>query len=583
MKTILKYLKPYRLNIAFIFVLVATRAVLVLVLPLFLGRLLNEGIGLANNGVADPSKIWLYGSYMMIAAVLSIVITIGSGYMESNISSKFAKQLRRDYYEKVQSFSLSEIDEFTIGSLITRSTNDIRQLQMVVNSLLRLIILQPVFAVGAITFAIIQQPTLSMVLIASISALIFMIAIVFTIVLPRFEKVQELVDKLNQVIRENLNGLRVVRAYNTQEKQEQKVIDAAKASRDLNVFVNRVLSVMFPFMAIVMGVTSVVVVYLGNEYFIGVVDGFDPGKLVALQQYSMQAILAFMFLSFTFIMIPRALISARRVSEVLNKEVTISDPVNPKPVNPKGLGHIVFENVSFKYADAPQAILENLNFSIPEGKTTAFIGSTGSGKSTLINLIPRFYDVSEGSISIDGVNVKDLTQEDLHGLIGYVPQQGILFSGSIRDNILFGADRNDEDTLETSAKISQAHDFITSFEGGYDYDIAQGGKNVSGGQRQRLSIARAIAKKPLIFIFDDSFSALDYQTDRLLRGQLNAQVKGTKIIVAQRINSIKNADQIVVLEKGYIAGIGTHDELMKSSKVYQEIAYSQLSKEELER
>ena len=583
MKTILKYLKPYRLNIAFIFVLVATRAVLVLVLPLFLGRLLNEGIGLANNGVADPSKIWLYGSYMMIAAVLSIVITIGSGYMESNISSKFAKQLRRDYYEKVQSFSLSEIDEFTIGSLITRSTNDIRQLQMVVNSLLRLIILQPVFAVGAITFAIIQQPTLSMVLIASISALIFMIAIVFTIVLPRFEKVQELVDKLNQVIRENLNGLRVVRAYNTQEKQEQKVIDAAKASRDLNVFVNRASSVMFPFMAIVMGVTSVVVVYLGNEYFIGVVDGFDPGKLVALQQYSMQAILAFMFLSFTFIMIPRALISARRVSEVLNKEVTISDPVNPKPVNPKGLGHIVFENVSFKYADAPQAILENLNFSIPEGKTTAFIGSTGSGKSTLINLIPRFYDVSEGSISIDGVNVKDLTQEDLHGLIGYVPQQGILFSGSIRDNILFGADRNDEDTLETSAKISQAHDFITSFEGGYDYDIAQGGKNVSGGQRQRLSIARAIAKKPLIFIFDDSFSALDYQTDRLLRGQLNAQVKGTKIIVAQRINSIKNADQIVVLEKGYIAGIGTHDELMKSSKVYQEIAYSQLSKEELER
>ncbi|MGB0175037.1 MAG: ABC transporter ATP-binding protein, partial [Acholeplasmataceae bacterium] len=397
MKTILKYLKPYRLNIAFIFVLVATRAVLVLILPLFLGRLLNEGIGLANEGVADPSKIWLYGSYMMIAAVLSIVITIGSGYMESNISSKFAKQLRRDYYEKVQSFSLSEIDEFTIGSLITRSTNDIRQLQMVVNSLLRLIILQPVFAVGAITFAIIQQPTLSMVLIASISALIFMIAIVFTIVLPRFEKVQELVDKLNQVIRENLNGLRVVRAYNTQEKQEQKVIDAAKASRDLNVFVNRVLSIMFPFMAIVMGVTSVVVVYLGNEYFIGVVDGFDPGKLVALQQYSMQAILAFMFLSFTFIMIPRALISARRVSEVLNKEVTISDPVNPKPVNPKGLGRIVFENVSFKYVDAPQAILENLNFSIPEGKTTAFIGSTGSGKSTLINLIPRFYDVSEGS------------------------------------------------------------------------------------------------------------------------------------------------------------------------------------------
>lgn len=583
MKTILKYLKPYRLGISIIFLLVATRAVLVLVLPFFLGLLLNEGIGLANEGVADPSKIWLYGSYMMIAAVLSIVITIGSGYMESDISAKFAKQLRRDYYQKVQSFSLSEIDEFTIGSLITRSTNDIRQLQMVVNSLLRLIILQPVFAVGAIIFAVLQQPTLSMVLIASISALIFMIAIVFTIVLPRFEKVQELVDKLNQVIRENLNGLRVVRAYNTQEKQEQKVIDAAKDSRDLNVFVNRVLSLMFPFMAIVMGVTSVVIVYLGNEYFIGVVDGFDPGKLVALQQYSMQAILAFMFLSFTFIMIPRALISARRVSEVLNKDVSIKDPKEALPANEKGTGEIVFNNVTFQYADAPQAILKSLDFKIPAGKTTAFIGSTGSGKSTLINLIPRFYDVTKGSITIDGVDVKDLNQEELHRLIGYVPQQGILFSGTIKNNIMFGADITDDQILEKASKIAQAHDFVTSFEGSYDYNVAQGGKNVSGGQRQRLSIARAIAKKPKIFIFDDSFSALDYQTDRRLRQELNEQVVGTKIIVAQRINSIKNADQIVVLEKGEIVGIGTHDELMETSKVYQEIAYSQLSKEELAR
>ncbi len=582
MKTILKYLKPYRLSIAVIFVLVATRAVLVLVLPLFLGRLINEGIGLANQGVADPSKVWLYGSYMMIASVLSIIITIGSGYMESDISAKFAKQLRKDYYQKVQSFSLSEIDEFTIGSLITRSTNDIRQLQMVVNSLLRLIILQPFFAAGAVIFAVIQQPTLSMVLIASISALIFMIAIVFTIVLPRFEKVQELVDKLNQVIRENLNGLRVVRAYNTQEKQEQKVVDAAKDSRDLNVFVNRVLSVMFPFMAIIMGVTSVVIIYLGNEYFIGI-DGFDPGKLVALQQYSMQAILAFMFLSFTFIMIPRALISARRVSEVLNKEVSIQDPSNPKGVNEKGNGEIVFKNVTFQYSDAPQAILHHLDFTIPAGKTTAFIGSTGSGKSTLINLIPRFYDISEGSIKIDGVDIRDLKQEDLHRLIGYVPQQGILFSGTIQDNIMFGADIKDEKILEKAATIAQAHDFVNSFEGGYTYNVAQGGKNVSGGQRQRLSIARAIAKKPKIFIFDDSFSALDYQTDRRLRQQLNEEVSGTKIIVAQRINSIKNADQIVVLEKGEIAGIGTHDELMKTSKVYQEIAYSQLSKEELTR
>ena len=583
MKTILAYLKPYRFGIIIIFILVGTRAVLTLLLPLILGLLINEGIGLAQGASPDTQKILLYSGYMLLASLLSIIITVGSGYMETTISSKFAKTLRRDYYVKVQQFSLSEVDDFSIASLITRSTNDIRQLQMNVNTMLRLIILQPVFAAGAIIFSIIQQPTLSMVLIASISALIFMIAIVFSIVLPRFEKVQLLVDKLNQVIRENLSGLRVVRAFNTQKVQEEKIIKAAKDSMDLNVFVNRVLTVMFPVMSVIMGVTSVVIIYLGNEYFLGVVDGFDPGGLIALQQYSMQAILAFMFLSFTFIMIPRALISARRVAEVLNRKIDIQDQEVITELPASIQGEITFQNVTFQYQDAPQPILKNISFTAKANQTTAFIGSTGSGKSTLIHLIPRFYDVSEGSILIDGINIKDMSQHDLHNLIGYVPQQGILFSGSVKKNILFGQDKDDQELLDKAATIAQAKPFIEGFEEQYDYNIAQGGKNVSGGQRQRLSIARAIAKQPRIYIFDDSFSALDYQTDQALRHALSQEIKSTKLIVAQRINSIKDADQIIVLEQGEIVGIGTHESLLKDNKVYQEIASSQLSKEELSR
>ena len=583
MKTILSYLKPYRFSIIFIFILVGTRAVLTLLLPLILGLLINEGIGLAAGASPDTSKIFLYSGYMLAASLLSIIITVGSGYMETTISSKFAKTLRRDYYLKVQQFSLTEVDDFSIASLITRSTNDIRQLQMNVNTMLRLIILQPVFAAGAIIFSIVQQPTLSMVLIASISALIFMIAIVFSIVLPRFEKVQLLVDKLNQVIRENLSGLRVVRAFNTQKVQENKIKKAAKDSMDLNIFVNRVLTIMFPVMSIILGVTSVVIIYLGNEYFLGVVDGFDPGGLIALQQYSMQAILAFMFLSFTFIMIPRALISARRVAEVLNRNIEIKDSNTIIELPETFQGEITFHDVSFQYQDAPQPILKNISFTAKANQTTAFIGSTGSGKSTLIHLIPRFYDVTEGSITIDGIDIREMKQHDLHQLIGYVPQQGILFSGSIKENILFGQDTDDVVNMNQAATIAQAKPFIESFEGQYDYMIAQGGKNVSGGQRQRLSIARAIAKQPRIYIFDDSFSALDYQTDQALRQALSREIKTTKLIVAQRINSIKDADQIVVLEQGTIVGIGTHESLLKDNQVYQEIASSQLSKEELSR
>ena len=576
----LKYLKPYRFGVALVFTLVALRAFLDLLLPTLLGKIVSEGLGLGEV-VSDPNleRIFYYAALMLGATIISIVITIYGGYLESKISAGFAKNIRRAVYEKIESFSLREMDHFTTSSLITRTTNDIQQLQGIVHMMLRMIILAPLLAVGAVTFSIMQNPTLSMVLVASIAALITMLVIVFSIVMPKFQLVQLLVDKLNLVTRENLTGLRVVRAYNTQEYQAKRIDDASMESMRLNIFVNRVSSIMWPFMGLIMGVTSLTIVYLGARFFVGL-NGFSPASLMALMQYAMRAIMAFMFMSFIFVSIPRASISAKRIMEVLEMDNQIKDPVNPVTLPEKIVGNIEFKDVCFQYPDAQEPVLSHISFKVKAGSTTAFIGSTGSGKSTLINLIPRFYECSCGTITIDGINIKEMTQQDLHGLIGYVPQKGILFGGTIRENILF-AKHADPNALEEAAEIAQAHDFISEMEDGYDHNIAQGGTNVSGGQRQRLSIARAIAKKPPIYIFDDSFSALDYKTDQKLRRMLNERVTSTKLIVAQRINTIRHADQIIVLDVGTIVGMGTHDELMKTSKVYQEIASSQLSKEEL--
>lgn len=577
----LRYLKPYRFGVALVFTFVALRAFLDLLLPSLLGMLVSEGLGLNETSInPDVPQIWYYAGLMLGATFLSIIITITSGFMESKISAGFAKDLRRAVYEKIESFSLYEMDHFTTSSLITRTTNDIQQLQQIVNMLLRMIILAPMLAIGAITFSILQHPTLSMILIASILSLLIMLAIVFSITLPKFELVQKLVDKLNLVTRENLSGLRVVRAYNTQAYQAKRIDDQAKESMQLNVFVNRVSSIMWPFMGLIMGITSLIIVYIGSTRFMGI-DGFTPGSLMALMQYAMRAIMAFMFMSFIFVMIPRAAISARRIMEVLDMEVHIHDPIEPLPLPKNIKGKITFDHVTFKYPDAVEPVLRNISFTVIPKSTTAFIGSTGSGKSTLINLIPRFYEPSEGNIYIDDINIKDLKQEDLHSLMGYVPQKGILFGGTIKENVLF-SEHASEDILDEATKIAQAYDFIHEMPLGYDNIIAQGGTNVSGGQRQRLSIARAIAKNPVIYIFDDSFSALDYRTDRALRKMLDEKVGATKLIVAQRINTIRHADQIIVLDKGDMVCHGTHEELMKSCKVYQEIASSQLSKEELE-
>jgi len=578
---ILKFLKPYKWGVVLVFILVALRAGLDLLLPMVLGLLVSDGIGLSATSV-DPNirRIWELAFLMLGATVVSIGVTIISGLMESKISAGFALDLRKAVYQKIEQFSLKEMDHFSTSSLITRSTNDIQQLQGFVNTMLRMIILAPFLAIGAIAFSIAQHPTLSMLLIVSIISLVVMISIIFAITMPKFQLVQKLVDRLNLVTRENLTGLRVVRAYNTQEKQAKKIDDASKESMKLNIFVNRIMSLMWPIMGLIMGMTSLAIVYFGSRFFIGI-DGFDPGSMMALMQYAMRAIMAFMFITMIFVMIPRAVISAKRVLEVLEMDIEIKDPESPVVLPSLMKGEIEFKDVCFQYPDAQAPVLSHINFKIESGKTTAFIGSTGSGKSTLINLIPRFYERTCGSITIDGMDIKDMTQHDLHGLIGYVPQKGVLFSGTITDNILFGKDEFDANLMKEAAEIAQATEFIDVLADTYDHQIAQGGTNVSGGQRQRLSIARAIAKKPLIYIFDDSFSALDYKTDQKLRKMLDQKVKATKLIVAQRINTIRYADQIIVLDQGSIVGNGTHEELMNSCSVYQEIASSQLSKEEL--
>lgn len=581
MKRILSFLKPYKWGVILVFILVASRAVLDLLLPMILGRLVDDGIGLGSQ-IIEPNltKVYQFSLLMFVITIVSIGVTILSGYMESKISASFAVDLRKAVYHKIEQFSMREVNHFSTSSLITRSTNDIQQLQNYVNMMLRMLILQPFLAIGAVTFSILQHPTLSMILIASVTALIIMLVIIFSITLPKFQLVQKLVDRLNLVTRENLTGLRVVRAYNTQEYQAKRIDDASKASMVLNVFVNRVMGLMWPIMSLIMGFTSLTIVYLGSKYFVGV-DGFDPGSLMALMQYAMRAVMSFMFLTMIFIMIPRATISARRVKEVLDMDIKIDDPVNAAILPDNMQGEIVFEDVCFQYPDADEPVLSHLTFTVKPGSTTAFIGSTGSGKSTLINLVPRFYERSCGMITIDGIDIKQMRQKDLHGLIGYVPQKGVLFSGTIAENIMFGKEEYSEEDMIDAAKIAQAHDFIMEMEQTYETNVAQGGTSVSGGQRQRLSIARAIAKKPLIYIFDDSFSALDYQTDQRLRKMMDEKVQATKLIVAQRINTIRYADQIIVLDQGTMVGKGKHEELLKTCPVYQEIASSQLSKEEM--
>lgn len=518
------------------------------------------------------------GLKMLGITLVSALITICNSYLISRLSSAFAKELRSKVVKKVMSFSNEEFESLSASSLITRTTNDIQQIQMLIVMLMRVVVYAPIIGIGA--FLKVKDSSMAWVIGVALVAILAVILVLFFVAVPNFKKVQELLDRVNLVSREILTGLPVIRAFAT-EKYEEKRFD--KANKDLtkvNLFVNKVMSVMMPTMMFIMNAICILIIWVGADRIDNAT--IQIGDLMALIQYSMQIIMAFLMISMVSIMMPRALVSIKRIAEVLNKEVTVKDPIKPKKFNEKTKGKVEFRDVYFRYPDAEEDVLRNINFTANKGETVAFIGSTGSGKSTLINLVARFFDVTGGKILVDECDIKDVKIKDLREKIGFVPQKGVLFSGTIASNLKLGNEKLTEEEMKRVAQISQSLEFIDKKENGFDSPISQSGTNVSGGQKQRLAIARAIAKNPEIYIFDDSFSALDFKTDAKLRKALKEYTKdSTILIVAQRISSIMNADKIIVLEQGEIVGMGTHNDLLKNCEVYKEIASSQLGEEEI--
>lgn len=543
----------------------------------------NEVINEYNTIGLDISKIQnnyilITGLKMLGISFLIMVITAVTILISSKLAANFGKDLREKVFAKVMAYSSQEMEEMETSSLITRTTNDIQQVQNFIVMATRMIFYAPIIGIGA--FLKVSGNSMGWIIGLAIGLILLVIIILFSIVLPKFQTIQKRIDKLNLVARETLTGLPVIRAFGTEKHEIERFDDANTHLTNNYLFVNRVMTVMMPLMTFIMNGVSLLIIWVGaSQVDLG---NIQVGTLIAFITYTMQIIMAFLMISILSIIIPRSFISIKRIAEILNKKPTIIETLNPKEAIASKKGEVEFKNVSFRYPDADADVIENVSFKALKGKTTAFIGSTGSGKSTLINLIPRFYDATEGEILVDGVNVRDLSLKDLRSKIGYVPQKGILFSGDIKSNILFGNVNLTAEELKEVARVSQSLDFIEEKESGFASPIAQGGTNVSGGQRQRLSIARAIALNPEIYIFDDSFSALDYQTDLKLRQALNEYTKdATILIVAQRISTILKADQIIVLDKGKIVGKGTHEELLKSCAIYKEIALSQLKEEEL--
>lgn len=520
------------------------------------------------------------GMKMLAIAFLGVCATIAVSYLSSKIGNGVSRDLRKDVFKKVEDFSNAEFNQYSTSSLITRTTNDVTQVSMLVLVGLRILISAPIMGIGALIMIFERNTNMVWILGVGITLVMLMILFMFIYAMPKFRVIQKMVDRLNLVARENLNGLMVVRAFKNQKFEEKRFDEANMDLTKTQLFINRVMAVMMPFMNITMNGIMLLIIWVGAHQIAQ--SQMQVGDMMAFMQYAMQVIMSFVMIAMMFIMVPRASVSASRISEVLESQCAISDPQNPKSFVEDKTGFVEFKNVSFNYGEAQENVLEDISFVAKPGETTAFIGSTGSGKSTLINLIPRFYDVSSGEILVNGVNVKDVKQHDLHDQIGYVAQKGLLLSGTISENIKYGNDTLNEEQVKEIARVAQAEEFITSKEDGYEFNISQGGANVSGGQKQRLSIARALAKKAPILIFDDSFSALDFKTDAALRGALKQFTSNaTILIVAQRVSSIMNAEQIIVLDEGRIVGKGTHEELLQNCPTYLEIASSQLSKEEL--
>ncbi len=559
-------------------VLTVGLVVLQVELTLTIPEYLEDIIALIGQS-ATSGEIWKVGGIMIGLAACEVVVIIAINYLTSHVGAGLARTIRRKVFGQVEDFSMQEISKFSTSSLITRCTNDISQIQMIITMCLRMLITAPIMGIGAIFKIFNKSKELSLATMVAIFVLIILIITVNIIVVPKFKLLQKSTDDLNMITRENLSGLKVIRAFNTEDIQEEKFDKINKRNANLNIFVNRVMSLLFPGMNMIMNLLTLCIVWIGS---ILVNKGtLEIGILLSFSQYAMHVLFSFLMLSMMFIMIPRAMVSAGRINEVIATPIIIksSTTTSTKTNN----GTIKFDNVSFAYPKSQENVLDKIDFEAKPGEIVAFIGSTGSGKSTLINLIPRFFDATEGNVLVDGVNVKDYKLSSLRNKIGYVPQKTLLFSGTIRDNLLDSNPNATEEEMWKALEIAQAKEFVQNLEGGLDFVLSQGATNVSGGQKQRLSIARAIIRHPEILIFDDSFSALDYKTDQLLRTTLAKELNHiTTLIVGQRIGTIMNADKIIVLDEGKIVGMGTHKELMKNCPIYQEIAYSQLSKEELE-
>lgn len=573
---LLRFLKPYLGQVILLALIIATQTWTTLQLPALMSKIVNGGII-----PSDTNYIWYIGLHMLCSALVSAFCALLAAFLSSKISMSFARDLRNSVFEKILSFTVSDINSFSTASLITRTTNDISQVQQAASMMLNMLVRAPMMAVVAIIQAFRTAADMTWIIALAVAVTIFLVALILGSVMPKFKIFQTLLDKITLLTRENLTGIRVIRAFNN-DKFEQKKFAAANDELTRTIlFINKIMSLENPLILLVFNGVTVLCIWIGISH---IEANFDyVGNMIAFMQYALQVLMAFLVLTILFVMLPRANVSATRINEVLLKKSEINWKESTAGA-PSRTPSIKFEHVSFAYPDAKEKILSDISFSAKSGETVAFIGSTGSGKSTLINLVPRFYEATSGKILINDLDIKDYSKNDLISMIGYVPQRGVLFSGTIAENIKFGAPKISDEKMKKAAEIAQAKNFIEKFEKKYNHHIAQGGSNVSGGQRQRLSIARAIAKDPEIYVFDDSFSALDMKTDQNLQKALKEVTKNSIVlIVAQRINTIKNADKIIVLEKGKIAGKGNHAELLSSCKTYQKIVESQLSEDEFKK
>lgn len=573
MMKLFRMLKPYRVGVVFVLLAVFVQALTELYLPTLMADIVDDGIA-----KSDIPYIWQIGGLMLGVALAGMVCSIIGSYLSARVSMGFGRDLRSKVFSHAQRFTLKEFDKFGTASLITRTTNDITQVQQVLIMMLRMLAMAPMMMIGGIIMAVSKDAKLSLVLVVVIPILALLILVLGRSALPLFKAMQKKIDRLNLVLRENLTGIRVIRAFGREESERKRFDEASSDLTDTAIRVNKLMAAMMPAMMLILNFSTIAIIWFGS---IRIDAGhMQLGNLIAFIQYAMQILFSLIMVSIIFVMVPRASVSAGRINEVLEAVPDIEDAPSPKTVAERG--HLEFRDVSFSYEGAEAPAIEHISFDAKPGEVTAIIGGTGSGKSTLVSLIPRFYDVSSGAVLVDGVDIRDLSQESLRRKIGYVPQKALLFTGSVAENIRHGKEDATDEEVREAARIAQAAEFIDGLEEGYDSPVSQGGSNLSGGQKQRLSIARALVRRPEIYIFDDSFSALDFKTDAKLRAALKQETKdSTVLMVAQRVSTVMDADRIIVIDQGRVAGVGRHGELMRTSEVYREIVSSQLSEEEI--